>query len=184
MSAGPSTTASYANRGTLHHQREYSIIFKKDTDGEFTILDIEPRQPLGHGQTCPSVLRLFAWVLCVCAMVGALGGAYWIYVDFDYHRRIHWIISNLIAFLALIALVEPLMISAQSYQAAYFDRRINVWDWLIPIQQPIQIRGYSSREAEAEAAELAERRTFDERYRPVDMISLKLAYQAASAHKV
>ena len=51
------------------------------------------------------------------ATVVALSGAYWIYVDFDYHRRIHWLVSNLIAFLVLIAIVEPLMMSAQSYQA-------------------------------------------------------------------
>ena len=53
------------------------------------------------------------------------------------------------------------------YKAVYFDRRINIWDWLVPIEQPIQIRGYSSREAEAESVALAERRTFDERYRVV-----------------
>ena len=84
-------------------------------------------------------------------MFGGLAAAYWIYVDFDYHRRIHWLISNLVAFLVVIAIVEPLSISMNSYQKAYFDRRINIWDWLIPIQQPIQIRGYSSREADAES---------------------------------
>ena len=58
---------------------------------------------------------------------------------------------NQVAFLVVIAIVEPLTISMNSYQKAYFDRRINIWDWLIPIQQPIQIRGYSSREADAES---------------------------------
>ena len=44
-------------------------------------------------------------------------------------------------------------------------------------------RGFTTRQAEAEEAILAERRTFDERYRPVDMISLKAAYAAASQFK-
>ena len=73
-------------------------------------------------------------------MLGCLAGTYWIYVDFDLHRRIHWLISNLVAFLLLIAVIEPITISGKSYLAAYFDRRINLWDWLIPIEQPIQIR--------------------------------------------
>ena len=54
----------YTSRGTLHNQRDYSIIFKKDTDGEFTVLDIEPRRPPGQGQTCPVFFRLAAWILC------------------------------------------------------------------------------------------------------------------------
>ena len=59
-----SAKVPYTSRGTLHDQRDYSIIFKKDTDGEFTVLDIEPRRPPGQGQTCPVFFRLAAWILC------------------------------------------------------------------------------------------------------------------------
>ena len=48
-------------------------------------------------------------------MFGGLAAAYWIYVDFDYHRRIHWIISNLVRDLTDNTTVFDVVFSSENY---------------------------------------------------------------------
>ena len=52
-------------------------------------------------------------------MFGGLAAAYWIYVDFDYHRRIHWIISNLVRDLTDNTTVFDVVFSSENYGESY-----------------------------------------------------------------
>jgi hypothetical protein len=168
----------YCSKGSLHGQKEFSIIFNSDLAGEFTVFDISTRARYNN-RKAPKFVRLFAWLISIGLFLGSLLTCYYLYLDFEFLRRIHWLKTNILALIFIVAIVEPMKLSFQAFVSAYFKRNCDIWDWIVPINQPIRIQSHSKRNSSLLIENLKETRMFDDRYRPVNINDLHLAYQSS-----
>ena len=54
----------------------------------------------------------------VSLLMASLAGCYYLYLDFEYIRRIHWLKTNVLALIFVIAIVEPMKLSFQGMNHA------------------------------------------------------------------
>ena len=95
----------YCSRGSLHGQREYTIIFRHERAGEFTVFEIDSRPMPQDGERLPVAMRAIAYVIALIVLLISILLATWLYIDFEFLRRVHWIKTNLVA-LVLIGMVK------------------------------------------------------------------------------
>ena len=100
-------TVPYCSRGSLHGQREYTIIFRHERAGEFTVFEIDSRPMPQDEERLPVAMRAIAYIIALIVTLISILLATWLYIDFEFLRRVHWIKTNLVA-LVLIGMVNKL----------------------------------------------------------------------------
>ena len=65
-----------------------------------------------------------------------------------------------------VAILEPLRMSIWSYISTKRFPNADIWDWLIPIEQPIRIQQLGHSEKQSRDETIRQQRIYDDRYRP------------------